>query len=314
MKRIVWILVMLVFLTSVTPRARADYNITLTKDAASVALSATLIQNVSTIQPTFSSHYLPSNSSAVQNSFNDAAKSLTPSATVRDLSMNVSSNGSSIQIGLAYRVGGVSFPETGPFNAGLLDLDLAWRALAVRSDFVIDGDSVNLVGNAYYLLPIQQLTTHTVGGTGTATTFLNGENRPANVVQNATKYFALLDFSFLNVPLDTWRQSFDLTSQTTTWRTTAGFNITVLTQFNEQGGGVRFEKAVLWYVTNAEVVAPGLAAPIPNGVKIDTGSPVLLVMIALILGSIGVLAVSFFTERKINATSRFRKPKRRSSR
>ncbi len=316
MKGVIWFLVILLFLSSLAPRAHADYSITVSKDGAKVAVSTILIQNVSVIQPQFSFKYVLSNSSSLQNSFNIAAKSLTPGATIRNLSMNGSSDGASIHVSLVYQINGISTEEQGILGAGTFDINLAWRALAVRDNIVLNGDSVNLVGSAYYVFPLQQLTNRTVGGRGTATTFLNGENHPANVIVNATQNFAVLDFSFLNTPLDTWQQSFDLAAQTTTWRTTAGFNVTVLSTFQEPSGGLRFSKAVILYLTNAQIVAPGLAVPGGNRVRIDTGNATVLIAIGIILASAGLLALGFFSERRIlsSARPRSRKPKKSGSR
>ncbi len=304
MKSVTWILVVVLFLSSVTPLTHADYNIGLQKNGATVKILATLTQNVTVLQPSFSAAFLTSNSSSLLGSFNGAARSLAPPATISSLAMNISSNGATIRLELSFRVDGIS-----TINGDLLNADLAWRSLAVRDDIARNGYSLNLVGNAYYLFSLTQLLSRTSNGQLIGTPFLNGQQLRAVAVENATQNFALLDFSFLNTPLDSWQRSFDFTTRTTSWKTTAGFNVTVLSTFQEPGGQFRFTKALLWYVTTARIVAPGPATATGNTLQVDLGGISSLIMSGLVLASAGSLALVYLAERRITNWPRFRSRK-----
>jgi hypothetical protein len=300
----------MVLVIAIVPVVRADYTVTFKENQAHVEISAKLAQNITIGIPRFSLKFLGGNTSLLSPSnFNDSIRSLSPNASVHDLEETISSDGSSIRIVLAFRVEGVS-----QVQPGVMAIDTAWRSFAVRNDIVVNGTTVNLVGNKYFLTPLQQLASQTTGGAPIATTFLNGDQLRAIVVENATQNFALLDFSYFNKPLENWERNFDAGSVTTSWQTAGGFNVTVLSTFREPAGEFRFSKAIIWYVTNAKIVVPGIARPSGDKVLVDTGGFPSFIMTAVIVGSSGIFLATLLIERRmkggsIRRTSKDRKNK-----
>ncbi len=289
--------------TSPTP---GQYTIALSNDHVSVALNTLLTQNITTMPPV-SFTLTGQNSSPVAAALSNFIRQTVPTATVADLNLKYSSNGTLVSLGLSFTLLGVASAD----RWGAARANAAWRSLQVLDDLQAGGAAVNLVGKHYLAEGLLSLADEAFHPRPTVRISfkVNGRTTSPLRVKQVAPTLNLLDFSSLGTPLDSWQTQFSISGIDTTWNRDTGFDIAATTIISEPGGAPNVLSEAATYKVNAMIEAPGLAQT--QGDDIFYGSSLLEPLFTGLIVLVTVLAMgSYMADRRLTSRRR-QKTKRR---
>jgi hypothetical protein len=258
----------------------------------------TLHQNITAL-PTQTSTITKSNSDSFAG-FSQALRARDSNATLTDLQINVASTPNLLNLTITLAVSGVA-----QRRGDVSTVDMAWKAFNVTADLQSGNLSYNLIGKKYFL-PIYAFYANASKYIGSPNATITGISFLFNQTQAVSADQALeiagkstlLDFKPLDVSLDHWTTSYNLSNDTTTWR----YSPTPLLADSikiQQGNQTKLLSAQYGY--SAEIIASGLARANGNTLLIDVGSGVSEWIMAgiVIIGIVSAVAVQIlFRNRK----------------
>jgi len=204
------------------------------------------------------------------DNFTAALKRLDTSAEVKEVTVAVASNATSLNVTALMKVAAVATNEGDIVNASTI-----WRSFHIDADLRAGNLSYNLVGGRY-LRPVFDFyinATRFVGkpnATITGVSFFDNATsisgpQAANEAGNVT----LLDFRPLNATLDQWTTKYNLENNTTTWRYSPSPMLMSSIQITKGNETFRISAN---YAYDAEIVVGGLARSKGDSVLLDVGS------------------------------------------
>lgn len=202
----------------VVPSYASNVRITIENQQVKARLELSLQQNMTQL-PTQTSTLTMASDGKLASAFSEALTRALPGATISDMTLNLESTGTWLNVTAAITVAGASERK-----GDVLSSNMGWKAFNVSSDLRAGNFSYNTVGNQY-LRPVTEFYTNASLGVGRPNSTFTGVNFFVNktgvsgyTAENYVGNFTLFDFGALEVPLDTWTRTYTLSNNTTTWR------------------------------------------------------------------------------------------------
>jgi hypothetical protein len=293
------------------PPAHADYSVQLQGDTFRVTWTMNAFQNLTelpdsaTVFPQNLSYSLTGAdlsqfSSAIQTSLQQKVSGM----TVSDASLSLSSNSINTTCAPCFQTLNATATflvhEPAQTRFGVAQYDMSWMALRLNDDLAVVNTPYNRLGQDYLLTAIQPFVNFVTTSDRTQLMQVNRQTILKIGYQPIVGAIVLFDMSALTTPLEDWKHSMSLDSQTWTSPENGGFNFTATQHFVS-------ENAQILYLAGATVsaqfsaplnaVAKGdmLTVDLTGGVWDQTG-------LAIILASIGVLATTVIIDRRLTGT------------
>lgn len=251
------------------PATASDVTITIEKEQVKAKFVLSLQQNMTQFPSQTSTLGMTSDAN-LSSAFKDALKKTNSTAAPSDLTLNLDSTKTWLNVTTTMSVSGVLQPR-----GDILAVDMAWKAFNVSSDLRAGNLSYNTIGNRY-LRPVvafyanASLFAARPNATITGVTFyLNSTSVAGSTMKNAAGNFTLFDFRALSAPLEGWPRTYNLSNNTTTWRYSAPqrLNLSISVQQSNKTTDIFAN-----YGYGAEVTVPGLARARGNALLLDVGT------------------------------------------
>ncbi len=152
---------------------------------------------------------------------------------------------------------------------------MGWKTFNVSSDLRAGNLSYNFVGLRYFR-PVAAFYSNasrfigrpnqTIAG---VSFFVNKTSVGGPTAENYVGNFTMLDFTALNLPLESWSRTYSLSNNTTTWRYTPPQSLDFSIQV-QQFNTTSILSASFGY--SAEVTVPGIAHAKGNTLSLDVGT------------------------------------------
>jgi len=294
------ILLMVIGSVFVAPAHASAITFDVGKDHVQVKMALSLHQNMTTL-PNQTSTVTLSQDSNMATSFTQALTKLEPTATPSDATLNIVSTNHSLNLTLTVDIAGV-IEQLGD----LAVVNMTWKSFQITADLRDGNLSYNAVGNRYFRPLVEFYANaskfeNTPNATIKAVNFfVNGtEGVSGSVAENTVGNFTLLDFRSLNLPIDQWTRTYNLSNNTTNWTyiPVTTFGASVIAQQNNRT--VKFSSD---YSYDAEVTVPGLARASGNNLRIDIGSGgkewIMAGIVVLALALVVIIQILYRSRRK----------------
>lgn len=204
----------------VVPGYASNVTITIENQQVRARLGLSLQQNMTQL-PTQTSTLNMASDDKLSSAFTEALTKALPGAAPSDLTLNIQSAGTWLNISAVITVTGVS-----ERNGDILSSNMSWKSFNVSSDLRAGNLGYNTVGNQY-LRPVAAFYTNASLLVGRPNSTITGVNFLVNktgvsgfTAEDYVGNFTLLDFRALDVPLESWTRTYSLSNNTTTWRYT----------------------------------------------------------------------------------------------
>jgi len=245
---------------------------------ATYALS--LVQNVTALPNVVTSVDSTSDSN-VSAVFAQALRSVNPSATPSNLSIELVATHDDLNLTCTFDVLGVS-QRTGD----LLNVNMTWLPFIVRSDLRVQNFSFNTIGSRY-LRPVVTFYANASRFVGRpnatitgVTFFVNGTSVGPPAAQDYLGNFTTLNFGDVSPTVSQWNRTYTLTNNTTTWR----YFPSKLLNFD-----MRIERRnvtldyIATYGYNVTISVPGVGRTLGSVLLVDVGMGHTELMMAVIV-------------------------------
>lgn len=270
------------------------------RDHVQMKMVLSLHQNMTTF-PNQTSTVTLSQDPNISTAFTQALGTLEPSATLSNASLKVGSSSDWLNITLTADVAGI-VDQRGDVAA----VNMTWKSFHVTADLRDGNLSYNAVGSRYFrpraefYANASKFENNPNATIKAVNFFVNGtESVTGDVAENTMGNITLLDFRPLNIPIDQWRRTYDLSNNTTNWTYTpiTAFGASITAQQSNQT-----LKFVSDYSYDAEVTVPGLARASGDSLLIDIGSGgkewVMAGIVVLALALLIIVQALYRTKRK----------------
>ncbi len=319
MLRLVVVAVLILLPVLIFPPANADYNVQLHGDTFTVTWRMRAVQNMTdlpdpvTVFPPNLNYSLTGGdlsqfSSAIQTSLQQKESGI----TVSDVSLQLSSNSinatcvpcvQTLNATAAFQV-----HEPPPTRFGVAQYDMSWMALRLDEDLTVANTQYNRLGQDYLLTAVLPFVDFVATSDHTQLMQVNRQTILKIGYQPIIAGIVLFDMSALTTPLEDWRHSMSLDSQTWTSPQNGGFNFTATQHFLSENSQILYFAGA---TVSAQFSAPLNAVAKGNTLFVDfTGGVWDQISLVTILASIGVLATTVIVDRRL--TGRYGQKRRRS--
>lgn len=236
----------------------------------------------------------------MSSAFTEALRKVDPSASFSALTINVWSNATWLNLTIAMRVEGIS-ERKGDIAA----VNTTWRAFNISADLRAGNFSYNAIGLRYFR-PVLEFYVNASRFASNPNATIRAVNFFVNGTQSvvgpqAANYlgnFTVLDFRPLNVSIDQWARTYNLSNNTTTWRYTPPVLLNASVTAQQLNKSLKLFSE---YAYNAEIITPGLAQAVGNTLRVDVGTGLKEWIMAgiVVLSLVLVVAIQFvFRARK----------------
>ena len=245
---------------------------------ATYALS--LVQNVTALPNVVTSVDSTSDSN-VSAVFAQALRSVNPSATPSNLSIELVATHDDLNLTCTFDVLGVSQRK-----GDLLNVNMTWLPFIVRSDLRAQNFSFNTIGSRY-LRPVVTFYANASRFVGRpnvtitgVTFFVNGTSVGPPAAQDYLGNFTTLNFGDVSPTVSQWNRTYTLTNNTTTWR----YFPSKLLNFD-----MRIERRnvtldyIATYGYNVTISVPGVGRTLGSVLLVDVGMGHTELMMAVIV-------------------------------
>lgn len=292
------ILLLIMVSLFVVPGSASDVTITIENQQVRAKLALSLQQNMTQL-PTQTSTMNMASDDKLSSGFTDALMKTLPGAAPSDLTLNLVSKGTWLNISATITVSGVSKRQ-----GDVLSANMTWKDFYVSSDLRAGNISYNTIGNQS-LRPVAEFYTNASRFVGRPNSTITGVNFLVNKtgVSGATAEdyvgnFTLFDFRGLNVPLEVWNRTYSLSNNTTTWRYTPPqlFDISIGIQRMNLTTTI-FAR----YGYGAEIIVQGIARAHRDTLLLDVGTGQkewIMAGIVTLTVILGIIAQLFFRARR----------------
>ncbi len=259
------------FASLIVPTSASNVSITIDKKTGQVQaiFRLTLEQNITQL-PNQTNTLNLANDPQSASSFNEALKKTNSTAVLSDLTMDITSKGSSLTLTTTMTVSGVS-----DRRGDILTVKMDWKGFNVTSDLRAGNLSYNKLGLRYFR-PVVLFYANASrfvarpNATITGVSFLvNRTSVGPPTAENYAGNFTILDFADLNTPLEQWGRTYSLSNDTTTWRYTPAqhFDFAITTQRQN-----RTTEFFATYSYDAEIIVSGIARAHADTLLVDAGT------------------------------------------
>ncbi len=259
------------FALLIVPTSASNVSITIDKKTGQVQaiFRLSLEQNITQL-PNQTNTLNLANDPQLASSFDEALKKSNSTAVLSDLTMDITSKGSSLTLTTTMTVSGVS-----DRRGDILAVKMDWKGFNVTSDLRAGNLSYNKLG-ARYFRPVVLFYSNASrfvarpNATITRVSFLvNGTSVGPPAAENYAGNFTILDFADLNTPLEEWARTYSLSNDTTTWRYTPAqhFDFAITTQRQN-----RTTEFFATYGYDAEIIVSGIARAHGDTLLVDAGT------------------------------------------
>jgi len=265
---IILLLVASSFLTA--PVSAAEITISVEKEQVLARIVLSVHQNI-TVLPSQTSVISGTQDAATLSNFSEAIRKLNPNATLSDLSLQLNSSSSWLNLTVTMSLSGII-----ERHGDISTVNTTWKAFDISTDLRAGNLSYNLIGRKY-LRPVFEYYTNAsmhVGrpnATITGVSFLIGGNQSISGIEatNRVGNASLLDFRPLTPPLEKWTRTYHLSNDTTTWRYTPVPLLADSIRIQESNVTRQITSN---YGYGAEIIVPGLGRATGNTVLVDVGT------------------------------------------
>lgn len=256
-----------------------------------VQIDSRVDQNITTV-PRFRVYYGPNNSSAFSGLVRSAVSDLQKDARIEGFSLNVTSTGAAILFLLRFNIS-----EVFSTRGGVTTVDTAWKSFNVSSELTSLGNSLNRVGEAYFLSPILEFMNRSPAPGVSIRAFLN-DRGPRNIqdMTAGTKSIIFLDMSAFSTPLSQMDARYVQSENKTSW--SSGLKETKL-RILETEQQPPFEPVTLNYLVTyqnqLEASVRGRAIAVGDKIIIDGSSfePALMLSVIIALGTLLIVTTAY---------------------
>ena len=282
----------------VVPGSASDVSITIENQQVKAKLALSLQQNMTQL-PTQTSTMNMTSDDKLSSGFKDALMKALPGAAPSDLTVNLVSKGTWLNISAAMTVSGVSTR-----HGDILSANMTWKDFYVSSDLRAGDISYNTIGNRS-LRPVVVFYTNASRFVGRKNSTITGINFLVNstgvsgtTAEDYVGNFTLFDFRALTAPLEGWNRTYTLSNNTTTWRYRPPqlFNVSIGI---ERLNLTTTYFARYWY--GAEIAVQGIARAHGDALLLDVGTGQkewIMAGIVMLTVILGIVAQLFFRSRR----------------
>ncbi len=296
------------------------FSASLSNGDTSVSITMQVSQNLTYLDPSFSlpkltGRLIGTNASGISALVQDSIRTLSPEASVADLSLGLSSSSPTdgttpqwFNVSLKFHVQGIQVAQNGNERT-----DMSWKSFFVSPNVTIGGVEVNAVGNAYMRSAGSFLGTLEAPQQGTFTyrNLVNDRIVTAVGLSSAVSRIQLLNFTRLLPQVETWTPGYDSNSRSATWsmNTIPVLGLSVQEKNNEPQS-TEIIYSGLFYTIQAALSAPSRSFAQGDTVVVvfqDTSETImgLAIVSVFVIGSI-----SYFYESRLLKGRDKRKSKR----
>lgn len=204
----------------VVPAYASGVTITIENQQVRARLSLSLEQNITQL-PLQSDTLNMASNAQLSSAFGSALTDAYPGAAPTDLSLNLDSAPTWLNITTTMTVSGVAVR-----SGDVLSANMTWKDFNISSDLRSGNLSYNTIGNRYFR-PIAAFYANAslfVGRPNSTITgvnfFINETSVAGPVAEDYVGNFTVFDFRTLSVPIVDWTRTYTLSNNTTTWRYT----------------------------------------------------------------------------------------------
>ena len=262
------------------PASASNVSITVEGQQIHATYALSLVQNVTALPNVVTSVDSTSDSN-VSAVFAQALRSVNPSATPSNLSIELVATHDDLNLTCTFDVLGVS-QRTGD----LLNVNMTWLPFIVRSDLRAQNFSFNTIGSRY-LRPVVTFYANASRFVGRpnatitgVTFFVNGTSVGPPAAQDYLGNFTTLNFGDVSPTVSQWNRTYTLTNNTTTWR----YFPSKLLNFD-----MRIERRnvtldyIATYGYNVTISVPGVGRTLGSVLLVDVGMGHTELMMAVIV-------------------------------
>ncbi len=253
----------------VVPASASDITVTVDKQQVKTKFILSLQQNITEF-PNQTSTLTLASDAKLASAFTDALRKGNSSAAPSDLTLNLDSTTTTLDITTSMTVAGIT-----ERRGDILAVDMSWKAFNVSTDLRAGNLSYNTIGFRY-LRPVAAFYSNAslfIGKPNQTITgvsfFVNKTSVGGPAAEDYVGNFTIFNFRALNAPLEAWSRTYSLSNNTTTWRYTPPQNLDFsikVEQFNKT------RNLLTSYGYGAEVTVPGLARAQGNTLFLDIGT------------------------------------------
>ena len=294
---VIFILILVSVYTA--PTSAANVTITVGTQQVQTKMTLSVHQNITKF-PNLATPLDTSSGTNVSTAINKALRATEPSASFSALSLYVKSNATWLVLTVVIDLAGVS-----ERRGNVADVNMTWKAFNTTADLSVGNFSYNTVGRRYFR-PVMDFYQNaskfenkpnaTVKG---VTFFVNGTSVAGTSMANNVGNFTVLDFRSLNLPLDQWNRTYNLSNNTTTWRYVPATILNASVRVDELNKTFRLFS---YYSYGAMITVEGLASAHGNLLRVDIGTGqqewIMTGLVVLAVVATVVMEVSFRRKRK----------------
>ena len=299
MRPAAFIIILLIMVSLfVVPGSASDVTITIENQQVRAKLALSLQQNMTQL-PTQTSTMNMASDDKLSSSFTDALMKTLPGAAPSDLTLNLVSKETWLNMSATMTVSGVS-----KRHGDILSANMTWKDFYVSADLRAGNISYNTRGNQS-LRAVAAFYTNASRFVGRPNSTITGVNFLVNktgvsgtTAENYVGNFTLFDFRALNVPLEGWNRTYSLSNNTTTWRYTPPQLLDVSIGIQRLNLTTTIFAS---YRYGAEITVQGIARAHSDTLLVDVGSGQkewIMAGIVTLTVILGIIAQLFFRARR----------------
>ncbi len=262
-------LLLIIISVFVVPASASNITVTVDKQQVKIKFILSLQQNITEF-PNQTSTLTLASDAKLSSAFTDALRKGNSSAAPSDLTLNLESTTTTLDITTSMTVAGIT-----ERHGDILAVDMSWKAFNVSTDLRAGNLSYNTIGFRY-LRPVAAFYSNAslfIGKPNQTITgvsfFVNKTSVGGPAAEDYVGNFTIFNFRALNAPLEAWSRTYSLSNNTTTWRYTPPQNLDFsikVEQFNKT------RNLLTSHGYGAEVTVPGLARAQGNTLFLDIGT------------------------------------------
>jgi hypothetical protein len=291
--------ILIVVSVCAAPASAADVTITVDRQQVQAKMVLSVHQNMTRF-PNLATSVDTSNDADLSSAISAALKSADPSASFSALSVNVRSNETWLNLTVGITLAGVSERK-----GEVANVNMTWKAFNTTEDLRTGNLSYNTVGSRYFRPELEfyenasKFESKPNATIKAVTFFVNATSVAGASAANQVGNFTVLDFRSLDVPLDQWNRTYNLSNNTTTWRYSPGTILNASIRAQELN---KTFTLFSYYAYGASITAHGLALAHGDLLQTDVGSGqqewIMVGVVLVAVLAVVLVQVSFRRERK----------------
>lgn len=294
------ILVLIVASMCAAPASAADVTVTVDKQQVQARMVLSVRQNMTRF-PDLATSLDASSGANVSSAISEALRAVDPSASFSALTVNVRSNATWLNLTVVMSLAGIS-----ERRGDVADVNMTWKAFNTTNDLRVSNFSYNTVGSRYFrpVVEFYQNASRFESNPNTTiksvTFFVNDTSVAGETIANQVGNFTVIDFRSLDLPLDQWNRTYNLSNNTTTWRYAPATTLNDSIRVQELNKTFTFYS---YYAYAALITVAGLASAHGDILQADvgTGQQEWIMTGAVLLAIVAAVAVQVSFRRKRKA-------------